>query len=68
MLEDNPGQAYKSLKKRGAQPGDCSDEGSFSLISHLDDNLSTGKSTEKIAQHFANCQGEFSPLNPDIST
>ena len=30
LKEDDPGKAYSCLKKMGAQPGDCSDEGSFS--------------------------------------
>ena len=65
LREDNPGQAYKTLNKLGAQPGDCSDEGYFSLTSHLDENLSTEESTERIAQYFAKISQEFLPLNVD---
>ena len=65
-MEDDLGKAYKSLKKMGAQPGDCSDEGSFSLISHLNENLSTEESTERIANHFARISQEFLPLNTDL--
>ena len=54
LLESDPGKAYSTLKKMGAQPGDCQDDGSFQLIQHLDQNLSTEESTERIAQHFAN--------------
>ena len=47
----------------GARPGDCQDEGSFSLSEHLDQNLSNEESTECIATHFANIRQEFSPIN-----
>ena len=63
--EDDPGKAYRSLKKMAAQPGDCSDEGSFTLLSHLEDNLTSEESTERIAQHFAQISQEFLPLNRD---
>ena len=66
LKEDDPGRAYQSLKKLGAQPGDCSNEGSFTLISHLDDNLTTDESTEKIAEHFSKISQEFSPLNVNL--
>ena len=66
IKEENPGKAYKSLKKLGAQPGDCSDEGAFSLSSHLDENLSAEESTERIARHFARISQEFLPLNTDL--
>ena len=46
LKEDDPGRAYQSLKKLGAQPGDCSDEGSFTLISHQLENLTSEESAE----------------------
>ena len=39
LKEDDPGKAYISLKKMAAHP----DKGSFTLISHLEDNLSRSK-------------------------
>ena len=65
LKEDNPGKAYKNLKKLGAQPGDCTDEGSFSLISHLNENLTVEESTERIANHFARISQEYLPLNQE---
>ena len=63
LKEDDPGKAYQSLKKLGAQPGKCSsEEGSFTLLSHLDENLSKEESTERIAQHFADISQLFPPL------
>ena len=52
LKQDDPGKAYASLKKMGAQPGDCSNDGSFVLSSHVEENLSTAESTERIAEHF----------------
>ena len=62
LKTDNPGRAYKSLKKLSAQPGDLSDEGNFTLISHLEANLDTEQSIEKIAQYFSSISQEFPPL------
>ena len=66
LKEDDPGKAYRSLKKMAAQPGDCSDEGSFTLILHQKDNLTSQESTERIEQHFAQISQEYPPLNPDL--
>ena len=70
LKEEDYGKAYQSLKKLGAQPGDCLDEGSFTLLSHLEENLTTEESTEKIAEHFAKISQEFPPLKitllPDV--
>ena len=49
LKEDDPGRAYQSLKKLGAQPGDCSDEGSFTLISHQLENLTSEESAENLS-------------------
>ena len=32
LIEDDPGKAYRSLKKMSSQPGDCEDETSFTLL------------------------------------
>ena len=53
LMEDNPGKAYATLKRMGAQPGDCLDEGSFRLKEHTDANLSLAESAERISEHFA---------------
>ena len=65
LMEDDPGKAYRTLKKLAARPGDCTDEGSFTLSSHVEDNLTNEQSTEKIAQYFAQISQEYPPLNPD---
>jgi hypothetical protein len=47
----------------GSQPGDSTDEGSFTLLSHIEDNLTPEESIEKIASHFAEISQEFQPLD-----
>ena len=66
LKEEDPGKAYQSLKKLGAQPGDCPDGGAFNLLSHIEDNLSIEESTEKIAEHFSKISQQFSPLNTNL--
>jgi hypothetical protein len=66
LKEDDPGKAYRCLKKMAAQPGDNQDEGSFTLLSHLEDNLTPEQSIEKIAQHFAAISQEFLPLDYNL--
>ena len=65
-MEDDPGTAYSCLKRLAAQPGDLPDEGSFTLLSHQENNLTPEQSIEKIAQHFANISQEFLPLNYNL--
>ena len=49
----------------GALPGDNLDDGTFSLAEHLDANLTSKESVEKIASHFASVSQEYPAL--DIS-
>ena len=39
MMEENPGKAYSAMKRMGARPGDCDNQGEFSIISHQNNNL-----------------------------
>ena len=66
LKEDDPGTAYRNMKKLGAQPGDCADEGSFTLLSHLEQGLSDEESIERIAEHFAHISQEFPPFNYNL--
>ena len=65
LKESDPSRAYSTLKKMGAQPGDMLDEGSFTLLNHLDANLTKKESVEKIADHFAKISQEFPPLSKE---
>ena len=63
LKESYPGKAYATLKRMGAQPGDDLDDGSFSLLEHLEANLTNKESVDKIAQHFSSISQEFPALN-----
>ena len=65
LIESNPGKAHSVLKKMGAKKGDLLDDGSFSLLSHIEENLSLKDSTDRIAQHFAKISQEYNALNLD---
>ena len=49
----------------GAQPGDMLGDGSFSLLNHIEANLSNQESVEKIADHFARISQEYPPFDSD---
>ena len=62
-LEDaNPAKANKMLKRLGAQPGDSTDEGNFSLPEHEKLGLTAAQSADKIAQNFADISQEYPPI------
>ena len=46
LKQSDPGKAYSILKRMGAQPGDMLGDGSFSLLSHLEANLTKKESVE----------------------
>ena len=63
LKNSDPGKAYATLKRMGAQPGDELDDGTFSLLEHLEANLTNKESVEKIAEHFSQISQEYPPLN-----
>ena len=63
LMASQPGKAYSTLKQMGAQPGDDLDQSSFTLIEHLEKNLTKKESVEKIAEHFSQISQEFPPLD-----
>ena len=65
LKEAKPGRAFAVLKSMGAQPGDCSDDQTFILPNHQDQNLSDQQCAESIAEHFAAISKEYSALNKD---
>ena len=66
LKEDDPGKAYRCLRKMSSQPGDCSEDDSFDLLAHLEDNLTNEESREKIANHFAKISQEYTPLDINL--
>ena len=63
LMEDDPGKAYQTLKKMSSQPGDCNEDNTFQLLSHLEDGLTAEQSIESIAEHFARISQEYAPLD-----
>ena len=49
-----------------SQPGDCLEEGTFTLQTHLEDNLTEEESIEKIANHFSLISQEYPPLDYNL--
>ena len=65
LKDTNPGRAFRTLKKLGAQPGDCMDShSSFILPSHA--SYSAQESVEHIADHFAEISAEFPALSVQL--
>ena len=62
MKEQAPGKAYRAMRRMGSRPGDCDDEGSFTLTEHINSNLTPQQSVEKIAQYFSAISQEYPPL------
>ena len=65
LKEAEPGKAYDILKTLGSQPG-CTEDLTFSLPGHKEQNLSDEECANRIAEHFAKISAEFSPLNPTL--
>ena len=62
LMQAAPGKAWQTLKKMGAQPGECGGQGGFTLTEHLDQNLSAEQSLEKIVTYFSELSSQHSPL------
>ena len=52
LKKDQPGKAAKTLKRMGAQPGDCEEFGSFTLINHVKNNLTVEEQLERLSNYF----------------
>ena len=46
-----------------SRPGDCNDESSFTLLSHIEENLGQTESIERIVDNFSRISQEFPPLS-----
>ena len=53
LMEAAPGRAWAVLKKMGAAPGECGEEGAFTMTEHLEDNLTVEESLEKMVVYFS---------------
>ena len=63
IMAAKPGQAYKALKRMGAQPGDDAEDGGFELPEYVSQGLSAAECADRLAQAFANISQEFPPLD-----
>ena len=66
LKETEPGKAYKILKTMGAKPGDCTDDGYFTLPSHQKDGLNNEQSAERMADYFAKISKEYQALDIEL--
>ena len=57
-------ETYSSLRKLGVRPGDVS-ANTFTLPSHIENNLSARESAELIADHFAAISQDYDPIKLD---
>ena len=55
------GTFYTRIKKIGARIGEC-EKSSFSIQSHVEQNLDPEAAAEKIAQHFSAISKEYPPM------
>ena len=62
---ERPGKAAKTLKKMGAQPGDCDDSSSFTLLSHIEEGLTVNEQLCRFSEYFIAVSQEFPALELD---
>ena len=65
IMAAKPGQAYKVLKRLGAQPGDDAEDGGFELPEYVSQGLSAAECADRLAQAFANISQEFPALDTE---
>ena len=62
LMQAAPGKAWDTLKKMGAQPGECGGQGGFTLTEHLEENLTAEQSLERIVNYFSELSNQRPPL------
>ena len=62
LMQAAPGKAWDTLKKMGAQPGECGGQGGFTLTEHLEENLTTEQFLERIVTYFSALSNQLTPL------
>ena len=65
LRTEHPGRAAATLKRLGGQPGDCEEGGTFTLLNHIEENLSVEEQLERFGEHFSAVSHEFPPLQLD---
>ena len=64
LKQEQPGKAAATLKRLGAQPGDCQEGGTFTLLNHIQENLTIEEQLERFGQFFSS----FQPRVPSPET
>ena len=62
LMQAAPGRAWDTLKRMGAQPGECGGQGGFTLTEHLEQNLTDEQSLERIITYFSELSNQHPPL------
>ena len=62
LKDCNPSQFYKKIKQVGARLGEDTTS-TFTLPSHLEQNLDPAAAAEQMAKHFSKISQEYPPLN-----
>ena len=62
LKTSEPGKVAATLKRMGAQPGDCEEGGTFTLLNHIQENLSVDQQLERLTKYFVSVSQEFPPL------
>ena len=66
LKECNLSQFYKKIKQVGARLGEnVTSSSTFTLPSHLEQNLDPASAAEEIAKHFSKISQEYPPINPE---
>ena len=65
LKKTRPGQAFRTLKRLGARPGEDLDNLDFILPDHMDRGLSAKESAEEIVVFFSSISQEYPPVQLD---
>ena len=61
LKTSDPAKFFKKIKKLGAKPGETQDE-TFGIKEHIDDNLSPSESVERIAEKYSSINKKYPHL------
>ena len=65
MKIEHPGKAAATPQRVGAQPGDCLEGNTFTLLNHIRENLTVEQQLERLSNYFVAVSQEFPPLELD---
>ena len=65
LKRNNPSKAYATIKKLGASVGEENNKSSFSIQSHVEEELNPLEPVERIASHFSSISQEYPAVSID---